>query len=81
MTNVICIKVSNLRKIGYENLEEWLANPNNIYTGRSGRIFITENGVRRYFAYRGNKWQNPYSLKNYSNKESLILYVLSSFEN
>ena len=75
MTNVVCIKVNNLRKIGYENLEEWLANPDNIYTGRSGRIFITENGIARYFAYNGSKWQNPYSLKHYSNQESLILYV------
>tara|TARA_B110000008_G_C16593585_1_gene413418 strand:+ start:134 stop:544 length:411 start_codon:yes stop_codon:yes gene_type:complete len=74
-TNVVCVKVSNLRKIGYKNLEEWLASPNNIYTGRHGRIFITENGVSRYFAYKGTKWQNPYSLKHYSLRESLILYV------
>ena len=37
-----CIKVKELRKIGCPSLREWLANPNNLYVGRHGRIFITD---------------------------------------
>lgn len=50
----ICVKVANLRKLGYSNLEEWMETPNNIYVGRRGRIFITENGTRRVFVYPGS---------------------------
>ena len=38
----MCVKVANLRKIyGSETtLEKWLEDSNNVYCGRSGRIFI-----------------------------------------
>lgn len=72
----ICIKVANLRKLcGYDtNLESWLNDPNNIYCGRPGRIFITENGEKKYFSYKGSKWANPYTLKQYHIDECLDLY-------
>ena len=76
MSSRICIKVSNLRKINGSNttLESWLNDQNNVYCGRSGRIFITENGEKRYFSYKGSKWANPYTLKQHPIDECLDLY-------
>ena len=80
-TRAVCIKVSNLRKMGYTDLEQWLSDPDNVYTGRRGRIFITDpaTGNKRYFAYAGSKWQNPYSLKDYPLEKSLQLYIVHLF--
>lgn len=89
MANVVCIKVSDLRKLGYTDLEHWMQDPNNLYTGRRGRIFITdpnkpkEPGVNpRIFNYPASKWKNPYKVgpKDYTLNTSLILYVLYLFK-
>ena len=75
-TNTQCMKVKELRKIKYENLDEWLKNPNNIYVGRRGRIWITETDKsKRIFHYSESKWANPYKVtKEMSLEESLRLY-------
>jgi len=69
-----CIKVANLRKLYDQDytLEKWLESESgdNVYCGRSGRIFI--NG--KYFAYEGSKWANPYTVKKYSLDECIALY-------
>lgn len=71
MSKVQCVKVSELRKNGYDSFEEWLKDPNNVYTGRPGRIFIN----KVYFRYDGSKWQNPYTLKKYPDvHENLKMY-------
>jgi hypothetical protein len=72
----VCIKVSNLRKLygSKTNLETWLDDSDNVYCGRAGRIFITENGEKTYFGYEGSKWANPYTLKQYPIDECLDLY-------
>jgi hypothetical protein len=77
---MVCLKVSNLRIKGIENLEAWMADANNVYTGRRGRIFIHQDGVKRIFNYKGSKWQNPFTLKEYSLKKSLQLYVIHLFQ-
>jgi hypothetical protein len=59
-TNTVCIKVKNLRKLGYNNVEEWLHEENNIYIGRYMRIFIDKT---RVFHIKGSKWGNPFSIK------------------
>lgn len=71
-----CIKISNLRKKYGSDItfEKWLQNSNNFYCGRSGRIFITENGIKKYFGYEASKWANPYTVKQYSIDECLDLY-------
>lgn len=76
--NAICIKVDNLRKLGYTDLRHWMNNPNNLYTGRHGRIFITDKrtGVKDIYHYPSSKWGNPYSLKNYTLQQALQMYVL-----
>lgn len=40
-TRVVCLKTTELRaKEGIDNVKEWLAQPSNVYVGRSQRIFI-----------------------------------------
>lgn len=78
---MVCIKVKNLRKIGYTDLQQWMSNPDNLYTGRAGRIFITDPATKekRIFHYKGSKWKNPYTLKEYTLKESLRKYLSHLF--
>jgi hypothetical protein len=76
-TKAVCIKVKCLRKHGYTDLDDWMSRSNNEYVGRRGRIWITNHVTKekRMFHYAANKWQNPYTLKKYTLRESLILYI------
>jgi len=69
-TTVDNIHVKYLRKKGLANLREWMAQENNIYVGRAGRVYI--GGV--VFPYRQSKWANPFSLKTLTREESLSRY-------
>ena len=59
-TKRICVKVGNLKKVYNTpdiNLEKWLKDPDNIYCGRPGRIFIThlnDNAVNAFCAFTSN---------------------------
>jgi len=73
MTTTQCIKVASLRKESGDpliNLKVWLDDPQNVYVGRPGRIFID----KEIFFYSGSKFANPYSLKEYNLERSLELY-------
>ena len=85
--STVCIKVTSLRKIYNDSnisLKQWMEDPNNLYVGRNGRIFITYPDIdpttnkkrKEVFHYKGSKWQNPYKVgeKHYSLRESLNLY-------
>src|SRR6185503_515806 len=71
-------KVGELRKGGYKALDEWIADPKNLYVGRQGRIWITEDKEKRMFHYKQSKWANPYKVGKkpgeYALEESLRLY-------
>ncbi len=74
-TEKVCVKVKNLRLIGYTSLEDWINDSKNLYVGRRGRIWITENGEKRIFHYPQSKWHNPNSIKKVPNLEkNLLLY-------
>ena len=62
MSKVINIKKFNLRKLGYNDLEHWLENPNHIYIGRNNPYV---NGAN------SSKWKNTFSVKKYG-RESFI---------
>lgn len=82
-TTVTCLKVDSLRKDGIDNLEQWMNIPNNVYTGRHGRVFIGKKseGNIKVFTYPGSKWANPYTLKEYPNiKKNLFMYVKHLFD-
>lgn len=68
-----CIKVSELRKDGYESLELWLSsNELHIYVGRSnGWVKGAHKSI----------WHNPFSIKKYGIQECLMLYQKHIMEN
>lgn len=80
MTSV-CVKISKLQTLGYSDLEHWLSNPDNMYVGSAGRIFITDKktNTKKIFHYEGSKWKNPFNLKKYTIKESLQRYSIHLF--
>ena len=81
LPKTVSCKVKYLRKRGYDNLREWLKNPNHILVTRNGRIFITNKDKplndpqrKEIFHYPKSIWCNPYTLKKYSLEKSLELY-------
>ena len=56
MSKIISIRAKNLRKLGYQNLQKWLENPNHIYIGRHNHYV---DGATQ------SKWHNPFSVKKY----------------
>ena len=75
-----CIKVKFLRQKNYASLDLWIDDPSNLYVGRHGRIFITENKEERIFNYPNSKWCNPYTLKENSLEEALTKYLIYILE-
>ena len=66
--SVINCKVAELRKNGYNSLEEWLKEENHIYIGREMSFYVK--GAHK------SKWANPFTLKKYSLEESLRRYEI-----
>lgn len=80
-TTTQCLKVASLRKELKDpdvTLETWMANPNNVYVGRVGRIFIGTGDDKYIFHYKGSKFANPYKVGKkegeYTLAESIELY-------
>lgn len=70
MSTTVCdLHVAYLRP-KYNKLREWLNDPDNVYVGRNGRIFID----KEVFTYPSSFWQNPFPVKNSSLEESLNKY-------
>jgi hypothetical protein len=67
---VVCVKVSNIRP-QYQNLKEWCSNPNNVYIGRRGIVFI--NGER--YPKQDSVWANPFKIdkKNEEQSRNIVL--------
>ena len=75
------VKISNLRKNGYSDLENWMTNPDNLYVGRKGRVNIVyPNGESKIFFYPDSKWRNPFKLKEYSTEQCIELYKKHLYE-
>lgn len=75
----VCVKVNELRPRGYNNLKEWCVHPENILVTRHGRVFITDNGQKTIFTYKGSEWANPFKVggcSKYSLDESLRLFEI-----
>lgn len=72
MAERTCVKVASLRK-KYDknmNLKKWLENPDNVYVGRRGRIFID----KEIFHYGDSVFKNEFTVKKYGLNECLKLY-------
>jgi hypothetical protein len=71
MTTLINVRVKNLRcSTKYNNLKEWCANPNHVYIGRKGIVFV--DGER--YPKVDSIWCNPYKLKDMTREESIAEY-------
>ena len=73
MTERVCVAVAELRKKYHDksiDLRKWLSDPNNLYVGRRGRIWI--NG--EIFHYKDSEWRNDFTVKDYGRDECLKLF-------
>lgn len=67
MTSVVCVKVKYLRP-KYHDLKEWMADPNNVYIGRRGIVFI--DGVR--YPKEDSVWANPFKVGQHGTRDEVI---------
>ena len=65
MTSVIDGHKANLKKLGWNDLEDCLKNPANLYIGRS---VVYVKGAN------SSKWRNPFSVKKFGREKCLELY-------
>lgn len=71
------VKVEYLRPCGYDNLEEWCKNSDNVYIGRKGIVFIKdENGKKRRYPPTNSVWANPYKV----GKDGTLIEVLLKYK-
>ena len=68
-TKVVNVKVKFIRP-KYKDLEEWMKDPNHVYIGRAGAVFIK--GTR--FPRKGSNWGNPFTVKQHGYENCLVLY-------
>ena len=69
MTSVVNVKVKHIRP-DYDNLKEWMKNPNHEYIGRRGVVFI---GKER-FPKKASQWANPFTVKKEGRDKCLEMY-------
>lgn len=66
-TQVVNVRVAHIRP-RYKDLREWMEDPNNVYIGRGGVVFI--DGVR--FPPEDSEWANPYHIGKHGTREEVI---------
>ena len=64
---IVNVKVKYIRP-KYNNLYEWMKDPNNIYIGRKGIVFI--DGIR--FPKQDSIWCNPYKISKQGGPTHLL---------
>jgi hypothetical protein len=67
-TQVVCVKVADIRKKGYQNLQEWINNANNVYIARGGIVFID----KKRFPPTNSIWANPYKIDKNNDRDTVI---------
>ncbi len=65
--SVVNCKVANIRP-RYTTLREWVADPNNVYVGRAGVVFVDK--VR--FPKEASKFCNPFKVGKDGTREEVI---------
>lgn len=72
-TCVVSVSMKELRRLygnKYLNQSEWAKDPNNVYIGRAGSVFI--NGSR--WPSRASPFHNPFTVAKYGRDGALDLY-------
>lgn len=67
MTTVTNVKVKYIRP-KYDNLKEWRKDPENVYIGRKGIVFI--NGVR--YPKKDSIWHNPFKITDECDRDECL---------
>lgn len=65
--SIVNCKVSNIRP-KYKNLQEWMDDPNNIYIGRGGVVFID----KQRFPKLSSNFANPFKIGKDGSREEVI---------
>lgn len=63
---VISVKKENLKKLGYDDLENWLQDSNHVYIGRDMSFYVK--------GATGSKWQNPFPVKKHGLDKCIQLF-------
>jgi hypothetical protein len=73
-TTVANVKVKCIRP-QYDNLQIWMQDPNNVYIGRQGIVFVTkQDGSKERWPKRASVWANPYKAAKIGREESIRQY-------
>ncbi len=67
--SVINVKVANIRP-QHKNLQEWVSDPNNVYVGRAGVVFVD----KQRFPKVASIWANPFKVGEHTREEAIRLY-------
>ena len=67
MTTVVSVKVKHIRP-AYDNLKEWMADPQNVYIGRGRIVFI--DGER--YPPDDSVWANPFKIDRDGTRDEVL---------
>ena len=71
MAVVVNVKVAHIRP-QYNNLQEWMADPNNVYIGRAGIVFIAVGDAKERFPKKASIWANPFKVDKIEGRATAI---------
>lgn len=78
--------VKYIRKEGYNDLQDWMNDKNNIYIGRAGIVFIKneKTGNKERFPKKSSPFYNPSKIGKHGNRDQVIEkyknYILKKLE-
>ena len=75
-TKVKNVKVKYIREEGYKDLQDWMEDPNNVYIGRGGIVFVKNKDnpeKKERFPKKASIWCNTFKLgKNCTSREDSL---------
>lgn len=78
-TTVVNVKVKYIRP-KYNDLQEWAEDPNNVYIGRKGIVFVERNGMKYRYPPCDSKWANPFKIdKSAIDQEAARQEVINNY--
>lgn len=69
--SVVNCKVQYIRP-EYSNLKEWVSDPQNVYVGRAGIVFVEENGLKERFPKVASPFCNPFKVGKDGTLEEVV---------
>lgn len=86
MSSVVNVKVKYIRP-EYENLKEWCEDPNNVYIGRKGIVFIKDkvSNKKERYPKQNSPFANPFKVGKDGKREEVLekyeLYLQDQIKN